>query len=374
MGADGTKDDAGFTWFCSEGRVRVEIVSGNLQAAQNLVPEWKHQVGQDPERVESGDRLRLLLGRLALLFGDYDEAETHFSESTFSPFDVIHLRLLQGRLEDALLLIQQALLSFPASKWSLEGHLARTLLGVVESRTGHLEAGARRLETEVQVFREKGLYFWQAGAELHLAWVLTQLGQASRARACIESSLARAASIPTTYFVFWHPEVIALACDVAEANQIQTDYVTQELRPRVARALEAAAALHSQNGTGHERTRQHDIAVPRMAPTQSNPTRLKRGPTLQHLVEQGHLSAHGVTKLLDTYHLTPRETEVFVWYVSPDIRMGSQRVNQAIAERLFLSELTVRAHISAILRKLDLPGRDRLQLRSWAIREGIILE
>lgn len=374
IGADGTKDDAGFTWFCSEGRVRLAMVTGNLEAANHLAPEWQHQVGQDPEHTESGDRLQLLLGRLALLDGDYDRAETHFSEATFSPFDVIHLRLLQGRLEEALHLIRQALESFPAGEWSLERHLALTWLGVVESRNGQLGTGARRLEAEVQVFREKEMFFWQMGAELHLAWVLMQLGEVSRATTYVESALTRAASIPTTYFVFWHPAVIAFVCDVAEANDMHTDYVTNDLRRRATVAPEAAAGAPSQNGLAQRPAQPRDISAARTTATPPRPSVLKGKSALQHLVEQDYISPYGITKLLDTYHLTPRETEVFVWYVSPDIRIGSQRVNQAIADRLFLSELTVRAHISAILKKLDLPGRDRLHLRSWAIREGIIPE
>lgn len=374
IGADGTKDDAGFTWFCSEGRMRLEIISGNLEAARNLEPEWKHQAEQDPERAESGDRLRLLLGRLALLVGDYQEAETHFSEATFSPLDMIHLRLLEGHLEEALQLIQQTLTSFPIGKWSLERHLALTWLGIVESRNGQLETAARRLETEVQVFREKGMFFWLAGAELHLAWALMQLGQEIRATTHIESALVCAANIPTTYFAFWHPDVIAFACDVAEKDQIQTDYVANQLRPCVTLALDGVSGLRSQNETSQKPATQHDASPPGTTPTQPGLTILKRSSALQLIVEQGLLSPQGITKLLGTYHLTPRETEVFVCYVSPDIRMGNRRVNQAIADRLFLSELTVRAHISAILKKLDLPGRNRLWLRSWAIHEGIIPE
>jgi DNA-binding NarL/FixJ family response regulator len=72
------------------------------------------------------------------------------------------------------------------------------------------------------------------------------------------------------------------------------------------------------------------------------------------------------------YRLTPREVEVLALYLEPDVRGPWRRVNEAIAKQLGLSEVTVRDYISAILKKLDTPGRDRLKLRAWAIQEGII--
>ncbi|MFN8497380.1 MAG: hypothetical protein U0641_05945 [Anaerolineae bacterium] len=113
IGAGGIKDNEGFIWFCDEGHMLLHILSGDLKAAQELGLEWQRQLGQDPEHAEGSDRLYLLLGRLALLVGSYDEAETCFLEATFSTFDMIHLRLLQGHLEDALQLSRQALASFP---------------------------------------------------------------------------------------------------------------------------------------------------------------------------------------------------------------------------------------------------------------------
>lgn len=61
--------------------------------------------------------------------------------------------------------------------------------------------------------------------------------------------------------------------------------------------------------------------------------------------------------------LTHRELEV-VQYVAKGFS------NKEIAETLFISEKTVKNHITNILRKLDL--RDRVQVAIWAIKEKII--
>lgn len=61
--------------------------------------------------------------------------------------------------------------------------------------------------------------------------------------------------------------------------------------------------------------------------------------------------------------LTHRELEV-VQYVAKGFS------NKKIAETLFISEKTVKNHITNILRKLDL--RDRVQVAIWAIKEKII--
>jgi DNA-binding NarL/FixJ family response regulator len=63
--------------------------------------------------------------------------------------------------------------------------------------------------------------------------------------------------------------------------------------------------------------------------------------------------------------LTTRELEVLA-LVAEGLR------NAEIAERLFLSERTVGHHVSAILRKLDVPSRG--QAAANAVRLGIVAQ
>jgi len=61
--------------------------------------------------------------------------------------------------------------------------------------------------------------------------------------------------------------------------------------------------------------------------------------------------------------LTPRELEVL------KLLAAGQR-NSEIANQLYISERTVKAHVSSMLHKLNLP--DRLQAARYAIRNGLV--
>jgi DNA-binding NarL/FixJ family response regulator len=61
--------------------------------------------------------------------------------------------------------------------------------------------------------------------------------------------------------------------------------------------------------------------------------------------------------------LSPRETDTLV-------RLARGRSNAEIASDLFLSEATVKTHVAAVLRKLDL--RDRTQAAIWAYETGVV--
>ncbi len=63
--------------------------------------------------------------------------------------------------------------------------------------------------------------------------------------------------------------------------------------------------------------------------------------------------------------LTPRQHEVLEW-------LARGKSNQEVAETLFISEGTVKAHVKAILAKLD--ARDRTQAIMTGIRRGLLRE
>ena len=61
--------------------------------------------------------------------------------------------------------------------------------------------------------------------------------------------------------------------------------------------------------------------------------------------------------------LTPREIEVLSY-------VGQGLENKEIAELLGITERTVKAHVTSLLAKLDLPNR--VSLAVWAVRKGIV--
>ncbi|TLS43740.1 response regulator transcription factor [Streptomyces montanus] len=62
--------------------------------------------------------------------------------------------------------------------------------------------------------------------------------------------------------------------------------------------------------------------------------------------------------------LTPREFEVFVM-------MAEGLSNERMADRLYLTERTVRAHLSAVTEKLELDSRLSVCLASYLFRNTV---
>ncbi len=75
-------------------------------------------------------------------------------------------------------------------------------------------------------------------------------------------------------------------------------------------------------------------------------------------------SLRGVDKTLPR-GLSPREMEILS-------RMAQGEPNKLIARRLNLTEGTVKAHVKAILRKVEVQNRTQAAL--WAIRNGVVQE
>ncbi len=73
--------------------------------------------------------------------------------------------------------------------------------------------------------------------------------------------------------------------------------------------------------------------------------------------------ARGATSPSPLDELTPRETEVLRL-------LAGGRSNRALAAELFVSERTVKSHVSNILAKLRVA--DRTQAALWAVRHGLV--
>jgi DNA-binding NarL/FixJ family response regulator len=83
---------------------------------------------------------------------------------------------------------------------------------------------------------------------------------------------------------------------------------------------------------------------------------------LMSTVAQKDMALNSHTSPLDAEGLTARECEVLDW-----IARGMS--NQEIAEKLFISEKTVKTHVSSILGKLHL--EDRTQAAIYALKHGL---
>lgn len=72
--------------------------------------------------------------------------------------------------------------------------------------------------------------------------------------------------------------------------------------------------------------------------------------------------SRGSVSAADRHGLTPREIEVLRL-------LAAGRSNRTLADELFVSERTVKTHVSSILAKLGLA--DRTQAALWAVRHGL---
>ncbi|MDO8632894.1 MAG: hypothetical protein Q7R41_20625, partial [Phycisphaerales bacterium] len=102
---------------------------------------------------------------------------------------------------------------------------------------------------------------------------------------------------------------------------------------------------------------------------------LRTRESLRRGVESGAVSAAGIERLRQRYLLTWREVEVFVmYYLTPAVvgRMAGTSLRRTCADKLHVSENTVRAHIKSIRLKLDLPGEaGTVAVKEWLLATGI---
>lgn len=362
-------------------QMRVLVARGDFETAKQLGNRWEHLTEPGAFNLGEGGQLASLRGEMALVEQDYGQARVYFQQAGDRPRDLSHLCLVQGNLPEALRLAELEVAASEPSGQPLARTIAQAWLGIATSQLGNTGRGYALLKSAVEFFAEKGLVFWQSGTELHLAWLLARMGQQLLGQHYLASALAYGARVHALNFAFWHPDVIAFACAEALMANLYVDYVVElashRLKPAQAHFFQP---LLRQLPAG---TRQQALplftalglpteAAPLPSNGQSgNSIRLSRD--VEFLIAQGRLTDDGAVKLAQAYRLTPREIEVFIWYIDPQIRGEQRRVNAAIATRLSLSESTVRDYISVILKKLNAPGRDRLRLRGWALAEGIVL-
>ncbi len=353
----------------------VQIASGHLDDARRIGQEWRRLLAGLPGDTEYSSQLMALEGRIALLDQEYGPAEIKLVQTSSFGSDLTQLRLLQGRHDEALQLAELELVRQGADAPPLSHAIAQMWLGIVESQAGNYQRGLKLVTESVAFFSAHELRFWQAGAELHLAWLLAQTGQHDQAQCLVESALAYGARAFALYLAFWHPHVIAFACREALVANTYTTYAialaSQRLRSAQAHPFQALVQHPDARVRMQARSILDSLGVAAYPPAPFH-SRVSLNPRVEKLVQQGRLTQLGATRLGYDYSLTPREIEVFTWYVEPGVRTGGSRVNQAIAQRLHLSETTVRDYVSVILKKLEAPGRDRLHLRAWALAAGIV--
>lgn len=352
--------------------MRLRVERGDFEAARSIGDQWQRLLDTNPTSLATRTELSWLRSQMALVEHEYSQAEAWLAGIPTPRVMRVQLCLAQGQFEEALLLAEQEWAEHGRDQEPLRHFIAQAWLGIVERQQGKVEQGRQLLEDSVSFFREKGLGYWQAGAELHLAEVLSSSGETVLGRQHLAVAFEYGAREEVSHFSFWYPKVIAWACTQAIDSDIQpayaldlalrrlTDEQASSFRPLLDQSLSNMAGLR------------RPLSSWEMTPPSGLLNSSSYGQAVETLVAEGRLTPEGASKLVEVYQLTPRQIEVFVWYIDPNIRVEQRRVNEAIAERLVLSQATVRDYISTILRKLGAAAKDRLQLRTWAIAERLI--
>lgn len=354
------------------------IARGDFQATLRFENQ-RLSLRNDPSTLSNPPSYYALLrARIAMVEGDYAAAEDWLLLVEDVGSDLTHLLFLQGRYPQALDQAQRELAQQPAGRNRLGHAVAQTWLGIVAAHSGDKKLARHHLDEAIDFFTTHDLMFWRAGAQLHRAW-LVRADDRELARQDIAEAMSFGARFSAFYFTFWCPSVVLFACTEATTVQLHLPYAQELLRRRVKRdrAKETATTLGpgarpETNGHGALRTAQTFAETSWTSAPSEDASALALHPSIERLIENGSLSRECAIKLVVQYHLTPREIEVLGLYLEPDVRGTWRRVNEAIADRLALSEVTVRDYISNILKKLDLSGRDRLKIRAWAIQNGLI--
>jgi len=233
------------------------------------------------------------------------------------------------------------------------------------------------------VFARLGYRQRLAAVQLHLARLAFCQGDAATERRLLREALAFAAAEGYYHFDWWHPETIAFLCAEALKANLYPEYVVALAVRRIQPAQASfflpllshpdvtlrARGKHILQGIGLDlaaEVEQQGRELLAACPDDEAAIRLAQ------LAEAGWLTWEGIGQLR-ARGLTWREIEVFAHYVQPSPEEETPR-RMAIAAVLYLSEKTVRQHISAIRRKLGLPLEQRGSALAyhWALRQGIV--
>jgi tetratricopeptide (TPR) repeat protein len=250
--------------------------------------------------------------------------------------------------------------------------------GLYEAAEGHFLAAEATLEASGCLLRLLSLRLHRVGADL-------DRGRFESATLLLRQTLAIARQKGYRHFLWWDPFLIGKICAQAIVMRIEPAYVRELAMTRLGR--EEAVHFRPLLNSGTEPVRGEALAIiqglaQEAAVDSGNLDDLMRdcdnprtATALRRAVENGTLTSGGLERLRQRFGLTWKELEVFVmYYLAPAVlghRSGTN-LRQACAERLYVSENTVRAHIKSIRLKLDLRGEaGTVAVKEWLVASGI---
>ncbi|TAK36160.1 MAG: hypothetical protein EPO21_03620 [Chloroflexota bacterium] len=329
---------------------------------------------------------------LTLAFlGRLDQAEDAYraaDEPLRQVADLAYLRLLQGRLDDAAVIARRQLFQAESSSARSETARLSALLGAVEMQRGDLPAADRLLTRAAEQFAQLKLRYHAMGVDLHLAQLHFLSGDTDAGSQLLEKVLTYAEEEGLFNFFLWHPGIVAMLCTEALRRGLRPRYV-QQLCQRRLDSTQQSALLPLFGSKGLPVRAQAGQPMPT---AMGNPGRTGtdlsamlgdckdsevKGRILDALM-RARITPKGLDRLRGHYGLTWRETDIFIQYylVHQD---GLNEVAEAtprreqLARNLFLTDNTLRLHISSIRKKIGILGvRDGLAIFRWAVGEGIV--
>jgi ATP/maltotriose-dependent transcriptional regulator MalT len=263
---------------------------------------------------------------------------------------------------------------------------AEVVLGAVLRECHAPDKALEHVREAVASLGTHGFRLREVSALLHQARLEFELSRLAAARSSLDRAFGISESHGYFHFYWWDPNVVAYLCQQALAVGIHTSYAV-ELASRRLVGPDAAqpapqSGRRSQANRIPSQTRallstlwRKEFSNPQKQVLLSCPDTDIRE-SLSSALDNKLVSAQGLRKLREENQLSWRELQVFVeYYLRPASRefVGSAQLRKECAQRLGVSDSTVRCHVNSLRNKLSLPAWVAgSRVLEWAEKEGYV--
>ncbi len=346
----------------------VRSVRGEFALALQALKEADLHGGQwvKPQRV----RISLWRGNCYTDMGDLAAAEECYQAAGRPTAEISWLHIRQGKTTLAVRIASEGLERLTGSEPSMEQASASAVLGLALGATGQIQEALGLLQDAAKVFSEKDCLLHLTSTRLHIARMQIDCGQREQGLRTLHEALTTAESQSYYHFYWWNPDWMGqLLCLALDDCQIRS-YISRLAdlhKESVSHHVHSALQSNVISGeVSWKEPDEHDLAWRQLKDMLTSCTDATTKTQIELAVAANRLACDWVVRLRNSFGLTWREIEVFLaYYVDRQDPEGDPEapMRRQLAERLCMTENTLKSHIKSIRRRLDLPaGANRVQV------------